>query len=350
MKEVTPKRIAWITTLVSTLVIGAILAPIFYIIGEPEDWLFYGICLALSFLTSYIIFFSAIERFIHGKVKLIYKTIHKEKTGPGNEADDLQMDADVMGNVNREVIRWANENREEIQELKEQAKFRREFIGNLAHELKTPLFNIQGYLFTLLEGGLEDKKINRDYLERADRNLERLIDLVKDLDSITKLESGSMDLKIERFDMRELIKDTIKTLEFQAKDRSINLFMDKKYDKATYVMADFGKIQQVVVNLVINSINYGKEGGTTKFKLYDMDENILVEIEDDGIGISQEHLPRLFERFYRVDKSRARNHGGTGLGLAIVKHLIESHNQTINVRSEEGKGSTFSFTLKKANN
>ena len=348
MKEASPKRIAWFTSLVSTLVMGAILGPIFYFVGDNEDWGYYLICLVLTYLSSYFIFYYSIERFIHSKIKLIYKSIHREKSKSKSELDEMKMDTDVIGNVNLEVMKWADESREEIKQLKEQAKFRREFIGNLAHELKTPLFSIQGYLFTLLEGGLEDKSINRNYLERADKNLERLMALVKDLDDITKLESGEMQVKLEKINMLDLVRDAFNTLDYQAKQKNITLEFDKKYDKPIYVLADYGKIQQVVVNLIINSINYGKEEGRTRVKLYDMDENILIEIEDNGIGISKEHLPRLFERFYRVDKSRARNHGGTGLGLAIVKHLIDSHGQTINVRSEEGHGSTFAFTLKKA--
>lgn len=348
MIELTPKRIAFFTSVATSGIIALILGLVFLLIGVSNIWLYFFISVTLTFFASYLIFYYSIEQFIHTKIKLIYKSIHRQKTGNKKMLNDLDMNTDVIGNVNKEVLKWADESREEIQQLKEQAKFRREFIGNLAHELKTPLFSIQGYLFTLLEGGLEDEKINRDYLMRADRNLERLMDLVKDLDDITKLESGEMQLRLEKINIIELVRDTFNSLEFQAKKRKINLDFDKKYEKPIFVRADYGKIQQVIVNLIVNSINYGKEKGYTKVKFFDMDENILIEIEDNGIGISKEHLPRLFERFYRVDKSRARNHGGTGLGLAIVKHLIDAHKQTINARSEEGTGSTFSFTLKKA--
>jgi len=348
MRESTPRRIAFFTSFGTSAIIALILGPIFYFVGGQNIWFYLFVSVSITFVTSYFIFYYSIEQFIHSKIKLIYKSIHKQKRGSKKVLQELDMESDIIGNVNKEVLKWADESREEIKLLKDQAKFRREFIGNLAHELKTPLFSIQGYLFTLLEGGLEDEKINRDYLMRADRNLERLMDLVKDLDDITKLESGEMQLHIEKINIIELVKDTFNSLEFQAKKKKISLEFDKKYEKPIFVKADFGKIQQVFVNLLVNSINYGKEKGYSRVKFYDMDENILIEIEDNGIGISKEHLSRLFERFYRVDKSRARNHGGTGLGLAIVKHLVDAHKQTINVRSEEGAGSTFSITLKKA--
>lgn len=348
MKEVSPKRIAYLSALstaAAALISILVISLFFY---KTINFPFILICTVVLFVLAYAVFFYSLEKFIHAKIKLIYKSIHKQKTGLKNQASEIDMDTDILGNVNKEVMRWADESREEIEQLREQAKFRREFIGNLAHELKTPLFSIQGYLFTLLEGGLEDKTINRDYLQRADRNLERLMNLVKDLDDITKLESGEMALKLEKVNIVDLIKDAFNSLDYQADSKKIRLELDKKYEKPILVWADYSKIQQVVVNLLVNSINYGKEKGVTKVKFFDMDENILIEIEDNGIGIAKEHLSRLFERFYRVDKSRARNHGGTGLGLAIVKHLIDAHNQSITVRSEVGKGSTFGFTLKKA--
>ena len=258
------------------------------------------------------------------------------------------MKKDPINVVNQEVIDWATKRREEITELRTQEAYRREFIGNLAHELKTPMFNMQGYLFSLLEGGLDDDKVKYEYLSRADKNLERLIDLVESMDSITKLESGKESLKMERFDLVELAKECRDSLELTAQQKEISLSFRDNTGKPIWVRADKRKVMQVFTNLVVNSINYGEKGGETEIRFYDMDVNILVEIADNGLGIAEQHLDRLFERFYRIDKSRARSQGGSGLGLAIVKHIIEAHDQTINVRSTEGVGSTFSFTLEKA--
>lgn len=288
----------------------------------------------------------SIERFIHKKITLIYKTIHRLKTQKKSTAS-IDFSTNILKNVNKEVVEWARDNQLEIDSLKKQAEYRKEFIGNLAHELKTPAFSIQGYILTLLEGGLEDPSINRNYLLRADKNLDRLINLISEMDRITKLESGETPIIVEKFDLYELTKEVVEEVEYKAQKSDIELeIVDPK--KIINVSADKTKIAQVITNLVVNSIKYGKAGGESRIKFYDMDENILVEIEDNGVGIAEEHLPRLFERFYRVDKSRNRNQGGSGLGLAIVKHIIDAHKQTINVRSTEGEGSTFSFTLSKA--
>jgi two-component system phosphate regulon sensor histidine kinase PhoR len=207
---------------------------------------------------------------------------------------------------------------------------------------------MQGYLLTLLEGGLEDPKINYDYLTRADKNLERLIALVEDLDSISKLEAGREVLNPEKFNIVNLLEEVFSLFELRAQDKIIALRFDKKHDRPIYVTADKGKILQVLSNLVVNAIHYGRFEGYCEVRFFDMSKNILIEIADDGIGVDAEELPRLFERFYRVDKSRSRNQGGTGLGLAICKHIIESHGQTISARSVVGKGTTFSFTLEKS--
>lgn len=303
------------------------------------------VCTAVVFVLANI----GIERLIYRKIKLIYRTMHKLKVNDTVKMREVNMGSDILSEVNADVQKWASEQGAEIQELKKQERFRREFIGNLAHEVKTPIFNIQGYLFTLLEGGLEDPQINRDYLERADKNLDRLIDLVNDLDVITKLESDAELLKMDKFNIVEEVEDVFGSLERKAKEKNIQLtFQKASAKKPKMVIGDRSKINQVITNLIANSINYGRENGITEVRFYDLDQNLLIEIADNGIGIAAEHLARLFERFYRVDKSRARNAGGTGLGLAIVKHIIDAHNQTINVRSTEGVGTTFSFTLKKA--
>ena len=230
--------------------------------------------------------------------------------------------------------------------------YRREFIGNLAHELKTPIFNIQGYISTLIdeeESTDEEASIRQKYLNNAEKNIERMISLIHDLDTVSRLESGTTQLEIEKFDIVYMAREILEMQEIRAQEKNIRLQLKENY-APIYVYGDINSIKQVLTNLVVNSIIYGNENGSTRVSFFDMDENILVEVADDGPGISEEHLSRLFERFYRVDKSRSRNQGGTGLGLAIVKHIIEAHRQTINVRSKPGKGATFSFTLKKYKN
>jgi two-component system, OmpR family, phosphate regulon sensor histidine kinase PhoR len=250
--------------------------------------------------------------------------------------------------VNRDVVNWAVKSRQEIDQLKNQEEYRKEFIGNVSHELKTPIFNIQGYILTLLEGGLEDEKINRDYLMRAERSVERMINIVEDLDTVTRLESRQLIMEFIRFDINEVAKEVAEMNDITAGSKNIQIKIKNRTDRPVLVYADKDRIRQVMNNLVVNSIKYGRQGGLTEIRWYDMEENILVEVSDNGIGIPSEHLPRLFERFYRVDKSRSRESGGSGLGLSIVKHILEAHNQTINVRSTKGAGSTFSFTLEKA--
>jgi two-component system, OmpR family, phosphate regulon sensor histidine kinase PhoR len=306
--------------------------------------IFGGILLFISTFFASVFF---IEKFIYRRIKIIYKTIHSLKI-KNVLPEHVTFKNDLLGQVNRDVLEWAQTNRKEIEQLKNQEEYRKEFIGNVSHELKTPIFNIQGYILTLLEGGLEDEKINREYLFRASRSVERMINIVEDLDTVTRLESGQLLIEPTKFDLVELCKEVIEQQEINAKRKNISLKLKAKVDKPIFVLGDKDRIRQVLTNLLINSVKYGKEGGLTEFRFYDMDDNILVEVADNGIGIAQEHLPRLFERFYRVDKSRSRESGGSGLGLAIVKHIIEAHNQTINVRSTVGAGSTFSFTLQKA--
>lgn len=249
--------------------------------------------------------------------------------------------------VSKDVEDIASQRQKEIDELKMMENFRREFLGNVSHELKTPIFNIQGYIHTLIDGALYDKNVNMAYLERTSKSVDRMINIVEDLVTISKIESDRLDLEMENFDIVDLAKDIFDQTEMKAKKANLSISLDKEYDPIS-VLADRDKIIQVFTNLVVNSIKYGKEGGETNVRFYEMGENILIEVADNGIGISQQNLPRLFERFYRVDKSRSRDQGGTGLGLAIVKHILESHNQVINVRSTEDVGTTFSFTLQKS--
>ncbi|KAB2813697.1 sensor histidine kinase [Phaeocystidibacter luteus] len=288
-----------------------------------------------------------IQQFIYAKVKLIYKNIHELKLGSDEEEDLIARTSDLRM-VEREVSEWAEERNTEIRELKEREAFRREFIGNVSHELKTPIFNIQGYILTLLDGALDDPKINKKYLNRANRSVDRMIALVQDMDVLNKLESGVMDVRKQQFDVLKTIRDVFEMLEDKAEEKSIKLKLKKDYDRPMKVEGDPHRIEQVLANLVVNAVKYGKEKGYVEVGIFDMDDKFLIEVADNGMGIPETDIPRIFERFYRVDKSRSRDVGGSGLGLAIVKHIVDAHKQTINVRSTSGVGSTFSFTLKKA--
>ena len=288
-----------------------------------------------------VILFSAfllIKNYIQKKINLLYRTIHTQKI--------LNEPIYDLDKVEQEVKEWVKERQIEIEHLKDTEKFRREFIGNVSHELKTPIFNIQGYVLTLLEGALEDEQINRKYLERTQKSVERMITIVEDLSNISNMESFPTSLKTQKFDIVSCALSSLESLEYKAKKSNITLSFDKVY-APIFVDANENKISQVLINLVNNSIVYGKDKGNTKIKIFDLETEILVEVSDNGIGIKEEDISRLCERFYRVDSARSIEKGGTGLGLSIVKHIIESHQQSFNIRSTVGIGSTFSFTLKK---
>ncbi len=346
MASNSPRQVALNISLVISVAVGIITATLEYIFHGKFS--FAAAFAALStFLLCYFLISWSVEKFIYEKVKIIYKVIHSMKNSKESRPR-VAMNEDVLEEVKSDVLHWANDKVEEIKVLRKQDHYRREFVGNVSHELKTPTFNIQGYLLTLLEGGLEDPEHNRLFVERAAKSADRMVALLEDLDAIYRIEAGELALNKSRFDIVSLCKEVLDSLEHWAKNRKIKLSLSKAQDRPIYVNADRNRIEQVLINLVLNSINYGNDNGHTKIRFFDMEENILVEIADDGIGIAEEHLPRVFERFYRVDKSRSRHQGGSGLGLAIVKHLIEAHDQTINVRSTEGEGSTFSFTLEKS--
>ncbi len=268
------------------------------------------------------------------------KDHEKEKT-------DVSLDT-IITEVNEDVAKWAKDRTHEIAILKANDKYRKEFLGNVSHELKTPLFNIQGYINTLIDNGLEDQDINMKYLDRAEKNVARLIKIVEDLGTISKFESGALKLIIENFDIKKSIEDVIEFYEIKAKTRNITLEMSSAPAGPAMCKGDKEKIYEVLSNLVVNSINYGKENGHTTIGLFDIGNKWLIEVQDDGIGIEESHLQRVFERFFRVDKSRSSQTGGTGLGLSIVKHIIEAHGELITVKSKINEGTTFSFTLKKA--
>jgi|GEM_PF-97600 len=253
----------------------------------------------------------------------------------------------LIDDIENDLENWESEKVKEIDKLKEQEAFRREFLGNLSHELKTPIFSIQGYLLTLLEGGLDDPSVNKLFIERASKATDRMARIVADLDQITKIEAETFRLDIRPFDVVELVKDIFESLELDARKKEIKLKLERDYN-SIFVDADRNKISQVLTNLIVNSIFYGNMQGSTTISLNQIDDLVLVSVIDDGPGIEEVHIHRLFERFYRVEKSRNRNEGGSGLGLAIVKHLLEAHGQTINVKSEVGKGSAFSFSLNKS--
>ena len=279
---------------------------------------------------------------------MIYKVIHHQKLPPEFKAGRLDMDRNILGDVEREVSEWAAKYEKEEEELEQLASYRRRFIGDVSHELKTPIFNIQGFIHTLLDGAIHDSSVNVQFLQRAAKNVDRLQAIVEDLETINKLEAGQMMLDLREFDLRGLVDEVFEDLEMRARERNIRLVYKEGANQHFHVRADKENIRQVLVNLIYNSIKYGQEDGATKVSFYDMENYVLVEVSDNGLGIPEEHLKYVFDRFYRVDKSRSRDAGGTGLGLAIVKHIIEAHKQTINVRSSVGQGSTFGFTLEKA--
>ena len=290
-----------------------------------------------------------IRKYVAYKLKPIYSIVLSRDVHTNEILSELK-DKRVE-NIGEELTAWADTNDKEIARLKEAEQFRKQYLGNVAHELKTPIFNIQGYISTLLDGGLEDELINRKYLERAEKSIDRLINIVNDLDTISKLENSMNKFNLEKFDIVALAKEIAEQAEIEADKKHIRISVKgvENLPSPFWVLADKHYIGQVLVNLIINSIRYGKEGGQTRIRFRDMLDKILVEVEDNGLGIGKEDLPRIFERFYRTDKGRSREQGGTGLGLAIVKHIIEAHGERISVRSEPGVGSTFSFTLKKVN-
>lgn len=294
-------------------------------------------------IISYFVFQLLVDRFIIVRIRKIYASIRQvENTSSNKKA--IHLNNDILSEVQHKTEDWTDDRINEISKLKEQEEFRREFLGNLAHELKTPVFSIQGYILTLLEGGLEDETINRKFLERASKATERMTLLLEDLDSISKMEVNDLSISPKSFDLVELVEESFESVERAAKRKNILLKFNKEYDK-TIVFADKHKINQVLINLINNSIYYGNENGNTLITLTKSKDNVLVEVSDDGPGIEAEHLPRLFERFYRVEKSRNRHKGGSGLGLSIVKHILELHNQSFNISSTAGEGTTVSFTL-----
>jgi two-component system phosphate regulon sensor histidine kinase PhoR len=313
---------------------------------QTSEIFLFSLAFAISlYLFSFFVIQYRVEVFIYRRVKKIYDDVSFLESSSFLK----QPITTDMATLTKEVKKFATDKKMEIETLKVREEYRREFIGNVSHELKTPLFTVQGYLLTLLDGAMNDKSIRKKYLQRAEKGVERLIYIVQDLDMITKLESGELNLNITTFNILEIVQNVFDLLEMKAEKKNIMMSFDNKYLRPIMVLGDSGKIQQLLANLIVNSIKYGKQNGNIEVGVEEIANNkILVRVVDNGEGIRAEHIPRLFERFYRVDKSGARSEGGSGLGLSIVKHIIEAHDEKISVSSEYGKGSEFSFTLEKA--
>ena len=297
------------------------------------------------FSLSFLITQYRVERFIYARIKKIYEkisTLNIDDFNPNASIKDIE-------SLSKSVQDYVEGKHIEIQNLTERDSFRRDFLGNVSHELKTPLFMVQGYILTLIEGAVKDKMIRDKYLDRANKGVERLVSIVKDLDMIAKLEIDGVKMNMEAFNLLEIVQNVFDLFEMRAKKRNITLCFDQIYEFPIFVRGDVERIEQVLINLVMNSIKYGKTNGITTIGVVSYNEKkFIIKVIDNGEGIKKKHLPRLFERFYRVDQSRSRDQGGSGLGLSIVKHIIEAHNETILLKSTFGKGSEFSFTMEKA--
>ncbi len=343
------KKIFTIHTLTLPLVSGFLLFIILILISEYYQFNFdtgtFIAIVLLFFLLVLILNAVLLNNYIDRKVKKIYSTFFKTKqiefkTG-NNNIKSLKA-------IEKEIEKWSDKRSSELSKLKENDEYRKEFIGNISHELKTPIFIAQSYIETLLDGSLYDDKVNKKHLKKALKSVLRLSQIVKDLEMISKLEKDSLILKKEVFDINFFIRDIVDSLEFSAKEENINIILNIDKNDECYVFADEEKIEQVIINLLVNAIKYNEKNGFVKINCKDLQDKYLIEIEDNGLGIEPEKINRIFERFYRIDKDRSRKKGGTGLGLSIVKHILDAHGQSINVESEYGKGTKFYFTLDKA--
>lgn len=332
------------TSLYITICLTLLLS-VFLFLGNTFNVLMIVGFVPISYMICFLIIQYRVERFIYRRVKKIYDDLTLLESAT---LINQPITTD-MATLTQEIDKFAKDKKLEIETLKVREEYRKEFLGNVSHELKTPLFTVQGYILTLLDGAMEDERIRKKYLARASKGVERLIYIVKDLDMITKLEVGDLSLNIDSFDIVEVIQSVFDLLEMKAAKKKISLMFDMDYKNPIMVKADKERIQQVLTNLVVNSIKYGKEKGTTEVSIENLIKNkVIVRVTDNGEGISKVNLRRLFERFFRVDKSGSRREGGSGLGLSIVKHIIEAHDEKIYVESELNVGSEFSFTLEKA--
>ncbi len=344
LKAYTPKKLSVVSSLVITFFTAILLIASLLLGGEAWILIFVPFLFLLSYFTTLYI----LNYLIKEKITPIYKTISDVPLEGKKITSSVERSKDIISEVDKDVKNWAKDKIAEIERLRDLEKYRKDFVGNVSHELKTPIFNIQGYILTLLDGGLEDPKINRLYLERTEKSIDRMISIVEDLESITKLESGELKLNMEVFDIGKLTEEVFELELREATERRMSMNLNIPPSRPFLVKADKKRIFEVIRNLTGNAIKYGRKDGNVNVGFYDMSNVILIEVSDDGIGIEKKDLPRIFERFYRVDKSRSRMQGGTGLGLSIVKHIIEAHGQTIHVKSAVDKGTTFTFTLEKA--
>ncbi|RTL55502.1 MAG: sensor histidine kinase [Sphingobacteriales bacterium] len=339
-KNLSPQQLSALTALFLAIPIGFT----FFLI---ENVWIGAAAFVLTFIGSYYLIGFVLESFIYRKIKLIYKFIYQTKASKREETYyKYILPQKGIDEVREDVEKWAEQKSAEIELLKQNEAYRKEFLQNLAHEFKTPIFAIQGYIDTLLSGAIENPEVNKKFLENASKNIDRMVNLVEDLDEISKLESGEQPLYKENFIIQDLIREVFEALSIKTAAKQIKTIIKKGCEAPIIVFADKEKIRQVLNNLVVNATKYGKNNGTIIASIYKTDGmHVLVEISDDGIGIAEEHLPRVFERFYRTDRGRSRNVGGTGLGLAICKHIIEAHGQTIHIRSKIDVGTSVGFTL-----
>ena len=340
-KNLSPQQLSATTAFIISLpfVIGS------YFL-QPAWWIPL-VCFGVIFSASYGLILFMVQSFVYRKIKLIYKLIYQTKA---SKREDFYykniLPQKSIDEVRKDVENWAHQRKAEIEVLQQNEAYRKEFLQNLSHELKTPIFAIQGYVDTLLNGALDNPEVNKKFLASTGRNIERLVNLVDDLDEISKLEGGELLLDKTNFVIQDLVKEVFESLSIKAEDKQIKMGIKKGCEVALSVFADKEKIRQVLTNLIDNSNKYGKTNGVIEASVYKIDgKKILIEISDDGSGIAEEHLGRIFERFYRTDLARSRKVGGSGLGLAICKHIIEAHQQTIHVRSTIDVGTTFGFTL-----
>ena len=327
-----------------TISTGLTTAIFFYYLKEGNEHVGLIFLILLTFIISFFIIQYRTKQYIFKRIRKIYdefSVLNEDELSKEYATTDIDA-------LSKSVQEYVQEKRIEIKNLTERDSFRKDFLGNVSHELKTPLFTVQGYILTLIEGGVNDKLIRDKYLDRANKGVERLVAIVKDLDMIAKLETEGLGMNMEVFNIIDLTQNVFDLLEMRAKKRNISLQFDAVYDFPIFVRGDKERIEQVLINLIVNSIKYGKTNGITSVGIESHNENkFIVKIKDNGEGIKKEHIPRLFERFYRVDQSRSREQGGSGLGLSIVKHIVEAHNEKVLLKSTFKKGSEFSFTMKK---
>ncbi|MEO7800406.1 MAG: ATP-binding protein [Ginsengibacter sp.] len=340
-KNLSPQQVAVVAAIPTALLVGIAA------LAEGIGWLYAAILVAAVFLFSFLIIFYTVQRFLYRRIKIIYKLIYQTKASKRQEFYYKNiLPQKSIHELNEDVERWAENYTAELDTLKRNEAYRKDFLLNLSHELKTPVFAIQGYVDTLLNGALHNEDVNKKFLTNASKNIDRLVNLLDDLDEISKLEMGEQSLFPENFVIQDVIREVCELLSLKTEEKHIKCFIKKGCEEPVNVYADKQKIKQVLINLVDNAIKYGKYNGEIEGSVYRVDnKNILIEISDDGSGIAEEHLSRIFERFYRTDQARSRKIGGSGLGLAICKHIIEAHGSTIHVRSKIDVGSSFGFTL-----